>query len=158
MAAVLSSQPGQAYRTSTILGVFTPALIQISDLSNASTVLLTGIGFNQNANVQYMQSLKQKIYVYSFGERMGALVVNGMGVWNPCDTTQPVGFKTVMQFYKTKSVSQISAPVTIVLGSPTSSVTIRGFADRLTTNFWNKATALSGFSLHFSSMPSLWIT
>lgn len=53
-------------------------------LNPLSPILVTGVHFEQRANVQYMQSLEDFMYIYAFGENMGRISVSGVGFWEWC--------------------------------------------------------------------------
>ena len=140
-----------------------PALIQLPQVENSSfgdawksTVILTSAGLGQQANVQYMHTLKEHIYVYSFGQRMGALELNGIMLWNSCNTNTQSGLWAVMKFYKAFNVGQQLTPVTVILGA-TSSVNVSGFLDNMSTTYSDPDKGLIGFRMHFSTLPELWL-
>ena len=62
--------------------VFSLAYVRMSpQLNPLAPILITGISFTQNSNVQYMQSLEKFMYIYAFGENMGRITVSGVGFW-----------------------------------------------------------------------------
>ena len=140
-----------------------PALIQLPQVENSafgdtwkSTVILTSAGLSQQANVQYMHTLKEHIYVYSFGQRMGEMVLNGIMMWNTSNPTTQSGLWAVMKFYKAFNVGQQLTPVTVILGA-NGSVNISGFLDNMTTTYSDPDKGLVGFRMHFSTLPDLWL-
>lgn len=140
-----------------------PALIQLPQVDNSSfgeiwksTVIITSAGLSQQANVQYMHTLKEHLYVYSFGQRMGAFELNGVMLWNTCDYGAKPGLWAVMKFYKTYNVGRQMTPVTIILGSA-GSVIVFGFLDNMTTTYSDPDQGLLGFRMHFSTLPTLWL-
>jgi hypothetical protein len=140
-----------------------PALIQLPQVENStfgdvwkSTVILTSAGLNQQANVQYMHTLKEHIYVYSFGQRMGAMEISGMMLWDSCDANSKSGLWAIMKFYKSWNVGQQLTPVTMILGSK-GSVNVSGFFYNMSTTFTDPEKGLIGFRMHFSTLPDLWL-
>ena len=81
-ATALGPQNGKLKLASEPLSM---AYIRMSpQLNPMSPILVTGINFEQNANVQYMQSLEDFMYIYAFGENMGRISVRGIGFWEWC--------------------------------------------------------------------------
>lgn len=130
-----------------------PALVSIDGLFTDDTVLLTSVGFNQSAGVQFMQTLSRVIYVYAFGERMGAVQVSGAALWNPCRASIGSGLATVLRYYKRNSVSVRERPLDVNIGTRQA---ISGYLRNVTTTFSNPEQGIIGFTLTLSTMPDMW--
>ena len=167
MAVLFGTKPGtgKGYIVNFDDSGVTPALIQLPQVENSSfgdtwksTVILTSAGLNQQANVQYMHTLREHIYIYSFGQRMGAMQINGVLLWDTCDGSANAksGLWAIMKFYKSWNVGTQLTPVTIILGAK-GSVNVSGFLDNMATTFSDPEKGLTGFRMHFSTLPTLWL-
>lgn len=54
------------------------------DGAQAFDGIVTGMSLNLAGNYQFMHTLKDLIYVYAFGDRIGDLTISGLGFLNPC--------------------------------------------------------------------------
>lgn len=71
-------------------------------LSQQTGVIITSIGVDQHVNAQFVASLQKVIYVYSFGDRMGAVRVNGMLFDTLCDHVTGLrsqGARNLLEYY-----------------------------------------------------------
>jgi hypothetical protein len=143
------------YGTSTgKAGVFSlpglPAVIHLEGFSSGLTSALLSVGFSQNANVQFMHSLQGVIYVYSFGERMGTIEVNGVSFIRPCSGVMGLG--QAFSYYKTNSVSRRDTPITVSVGT----AHISGFVVGINSTFSDSQNGMMGFSIQIASLPIMW--
>lgn len=159
MASIFTSTPGVG-RNSGISFTGTPgtAIITVGGVSTSSSLLFTGVGFNQRANSQYMQSLRRQIYIYAFGDRMGVLKVNGVALWSVCPTggatASPLanGINTALGYFKAFSVGSNSITVLVNIGT----ATIAGYVDGVSASIIDREKGLIGFQWTFMTMPDLW--
>jgi hypothetical protein len=86
----------------------------------SNSVVITGIASDQQANVQLSPSLREALYIYSFGDRIGNFRITGIAFLKACIGkffTQPFeGVIDVMNFYDRNSISNQVEPITISLG------------------------------------------
>jgi len=152
--AIFGTAPGTGSRVYTIPGASTPAVINVPGLTRSSTLAITSVGFGQDANVQFMQSLRKMIYVYSFGERMGTVEISGVAFYRLCDPVVigQTGIKAILNYYKDNSVSRRSDPLTVTLGQEK----ISGFLRSIRSTFQDPARGVIGFTLILSTMPEMW--
>ena len=101
-----------------------------------------------------MHALRRKIYIYSFGERMGDVQVSGVAFYRLCNTvsTGGTGIKHIMDYYKSNSVSIRSQPVSVTLGGEA----IQGFVKGIRTTFADASKGVIGFTIVLASLPELW--
>jgi hypothetical protein len=148
---IFGTAPGTASKGFVIPGMSMPAIISIPGFPNTS-VAITSIGFSQDANVQFMHSLRRIIYIYSFGERMGTVEINGVAFYRPCDGE--TGLKALFNFYKNNSVSIRSTPVSFSVAGEG----LSGFVRGIRSTFSDSQAGVIGYSIVMASMPEMWGT
>ena len=148
--AIFGTAPGTVGKVMTIPGQTLPAIIRVPGLSGVEGVAITSIGFNQSANVQFMHSLSNLIYVYSFGERMGSMEVNGITFYRPCSGRCGIG--NILGFYQQNSVSIKSALTSVTIADNN----IRGFVQGMRSLFSDPDKGVLGFSISLATIPGLW--
>lgn len=151
--SIFGTAPGTVSKVMEIPGMSLPAIIKVPGL-DPTTLAITSAGFSQDANVQFMHALRQHIYVYSFGERMGSIEIHGVSFYRSCSTGVTSGIKSLFNFYKFNSVSIRSTPLTISLGSEG----VQGFLKGIRSTFDDPGQGVVGFMLVLSSMPEMWNT
>ena len=138
-----STAPGTAVRLS--LPSAAPALIR-TGIGNSDGVILTGVGFTLQANVQYMQTLNDRVYVYSYGDAPGQAVISGLASTRVCDGDVEgggAGFRSAVDWYKARSIANQSNRTTVIVAN----VEISGYVDRLSTRFASAETGMIGFDI-----------
>jgi len=175
MAELLNSQPGMLAAVSNI-GVPGNVKINLSGLAGGkvpnpfitSAALITEIKGNFQTNTAFRHALDKRIYVYSFGDRMGATVVSGLAFDSRCGTPVPnnpltggsllTGLDEVVFWYRANRVSLANSPVIVTVGL---SMVLRGYliglqygthSTELRSYSWSMRIAtLPGMSLGFGS-------
>lgn len=148
---IFGTAPGTA-NVFTIPQLALPSVISIPGFPTSS-VAITSIGFSQGANVQFMHTLQNLIYVYSFGERMGNVEINGVAFYKMCNQAAgDNGLIGLLNFYRVNSVSTRQFPLSITLASRG----IRGFVTSIRSTFSDTQLGLLGFTVTMSSLPDLW--
>ena len=71
------------------------------------TAPVTGFALEQNGNFQFLHTLNDFIYVYSFGDRIGELVVSGIGFAKPCSQANDGKICSVLDFYNKNKMSRV---------------------------------------------------
>lgn len=149
MADVFSSAPGivAAFVDEKIV----PGQIKLQGF-NPQAALISGVDFDQAAQIQFQHSLDHKIYLYVFGDRMGNITVAGKCFPQLCDTDAQ-GLTEVFEFYAANRASVKPEPITVTIGSKT----ITGYLTALKIRGVNLAedpTALTqDYWLNISSLP-----
>ena len=104
-----------------------PALLTVSDLPSNS-IIVTGFGLGQDVNVQFLETLKNQIFVYVFGDKVGKAKLHGMLFWNSCKNSGNSGVTALVNYYNSKALSQTRTPVKIAFaGGSSSSQTISAY-------------------------------
>lgn len=128
-----------------------PAVVSIAGFKSAH-VAITGVGFGQDANAQFVHSLARKIYIYAFGERMGNIEVSGVAFYRPCGGADASSIVSVLRYYVQNSVSVKNTPTSVSLAG----ANIAGFVRGIRTTFSDPSRGVIGFTIVMASMPEMW--
>lgn len=81
-------------------------------------VPVTGFALELQGNYQFLHTVNEFIYLYTFGDRIGELVLTGMGFFGDlCPTAQFAGNTcTIIEFYKKNRVAKRPDPVSVSIG------------------------------------------
>jgi hypothetical protein len=119
----------------TIAGVGLPALLNFYGVGlNVQPVFafLSSVQGENEVGHQFMHTLRDFIYVYVFGERMGTLAIGGKAITRGCETYTGTGMAAVGSFYGSNRLTNaIYSPtqplVQAVLGTGLNAFSIYGF-------------------------------
>ena len=116
-----------------------------------SKAILTGFRFGGKSGLGINHTLRDRIYVYVFGERAGEVAISGIAFAGVCNAIGNwVGFDSVHAYYERVRVSTSGAPVRLILGPRT---TLAGFMHELDFNLEDPTTGVGSFSFRFVAMP-----
>ena len=149
--AIFGTAPGTVSNVLSIPGATTPAAISVPGLTGSATLAITSVGFSSDANVQFMHTMGQMVYVYTFGERMGVVEINGVTFYRPCNGKN-AGIQNVINFYKANSVSVKPGLTSVSIGS----IGVRGFLRSVRSTFSDVEKGVLGYSLVLSTLPIMW--
>ena len=107
--------------------------------------------WSQEASVQFMHSLRDKVFVYAFGERLTLLTVTGIAGMT-CKTSRH-GLKWVDGFYKAYTVSNRETPIFLTINCGSSFITLRGFLVGFDSAVENTQLNLARVVLKFVVLP-----
>lgn len=112
---VFISKPGRiaVLRETGIL----PGSVKLNPGGFTAKTIITGLGVSQGANVQFQHSLKNAIYVYSFGDRMGAVKVSGLGFAEDCRGGGQSGVEELLRYYAAHRISENGELVEVRIGA-----------------------------------------
>lgn len=79
------------------------------------TAPITGFALEQNGNYQFLHTVNDFIYVYSFGDRVGELTVSGIGFAAPCTSAKSGKLCTVLDFYNANKIANVG-DLSVTLG------------------------------------------
>lgn len=71
------------------------------------TAPITGFALEQNGNFQFLHTVNDFIYVYSFGDRIGELLVSGIGFAKTCASANDAKLCGVLDFYNANKMSNV---------------------------------------------------
>ena len=112
--------------------------------------IITEFGVIQQSGVQFMHTLRDFIYVYVFGERIGQMTISGLSFFTFCDGDTCHGLEHVNQYYLDNRVSERATPITVVLGCATP---FTAFLVGCKLNLNNPADMMGQFSLDLRVIP-----
>jgi hypothetical protein len=112
--------------------------------------IITEFRVQAQGGVQFLHTLRDFIYIYVFGERIGQASVSGLSFWDTCDGGGVHGLEWVNYYYLQNRVSQRATPVTIILGSGTP---FYGFLTGLTLDLNNPENLIGQYALNFNVIP-----
>lgn len=118
--------------------------------------ILTQLGLNEVCNVQFLHTLRNFIYIYTFGDRIADLVLGGyMATATPCHkpaspNTNSSGFERVLNFYRENRVSETGLPITVAIGR---TIVLRAFLIAAKLDFVDPKDGLGQFMLVLKYSP-----
>lgn len=116
--------------------------------------VVTNMTFQSQGNVQFLHTLRDFIYIYTFGERIGELTIHGVSFAFPCEhPSQPThGLEYVLAYYSINRTAARATPIPIVLGSST---TFWAFLTGIKLDFHDAEKNMGQFVMTFHSIPGL---
>jgi hypothetical protein len=115
------------------------------------TAPITGFALEQNGNYQFLHTVNDFIYVYSFGDRVGELVVSGIGFAATCANASNAKLCNVYDFYRKNKLST-NGRLSVTIGDCPNS-TFYAFLTGCRLEMQDPATLIGQWSLRFSVIP-----
>jgi hypothetical protein len=115
------------------------------------TAPITGFALEQNGNYQFLHTVNDFIYVYSFGDRVGELVVSGIGFAATCANASNAKLCNVYDFYRKNKLSA-NGRLSVTIGDCPDS-TFYAFLTGCRLEMQDPATLIGQWSLRFSVIP-----
>lgn len=116
-----------------------------------SRAILTGFSVRGEGGLGVADTLREKLYVYVFGERAGEARVSGLAFAGLCGAgTNSTGFDYVLSYYEQARVTTVGTPVRLVF-SPTT--TLFGFMKGFAFSLEDPSTGVGSFSFDFKWIP-----
>lgn len=148
MASIFNSRPGVVQVVSAEQAI--PGRIRIGGFE-PKAILVSGIDFIQRTNQQFQYSLERDVYVYMFGDLMGALTVRGLVFPEMCSGED--GLFEILQFYTENRAVVRGESVSVAIGSQL----IVGFMTELqlhaTTGAYDAAPPTETFDITINTVP-----
>jgi len=125
------------------------------------SAIITGMTLEMSGNYQFLHTVNDFIYFYSFGDRVGQLSVSGIGFVRPCDGGLVRGdgskgpIMTLYDYYMTNRASKRGGrALSVTIGSETDIKTFHGFLTgmRLDVNDGSLGT-IGYWTLRFDVIP-----
>lgn len=111
--------------------------------------IITKISYQQQTNSQFQQSLDNIIYVYSFGDKMGNIAINGMAFPRVCSGNQN-GITEVLNFYRQYRISSTVSAVRVTFANEV----INGFLVGMSLQTVDTSSGVHAFSLLLRTIPA----
>lgn len=115
------------------------------------TAPMTGFVLEQNGNYQFLHTVNDFIYVYAFGDRVGELLISGMGFVKACPGADSAKLCSVFEFYQTNKISK-KGDLTVTLGD-CPDATFFAFLTGMRLELQDPTTQIGQWSLRFSIVP-----
>jgi len=147
--------------SATLTGGAIPFSIGISGNVNApefpsytlSKAILTGLQYGGRAGLGVSHTLRDRVYLYVFGDRVGKIEMSGYAfaeICNGASDANYTGFDAVNAYYEKARVTAQGLPVTLVIGRSTTFV---GFMTDFVFGIEDASTGLGSFKFGFTSLP-----
>lgn len=115
--------------------------------------LITQVNVTQQGGYQFIHTLRDRIFMYVFGERIGELVISGLTTTGGCDADDSnpglAGIESVMAYYQAMRATRRNAPVNISIGR----VAFKAFLLSMRTDIADAETGLGHFVFRFHFPP-----
>ncbi len=114
--------------------------------------IITAVSVSNQGGYQFIHSLRDYIYVYIFGERIGELTVSGVTFMGSCDSSTgggDSGIEAVLQYYEEMRATKRLKPVDVQIG-----ITLfKGFLLSARADITDASTGLGQFAFKFHFPP-----
>jgi hypothetical protein len=154
MAELFNNQPGVVVALNTGNGGDNPFRVTIDGFPENGAqggIILTEVAVQRHGNFQFLHTLQDLVYVYSFGERIGQIRASGMAFARTCGGAE--GLTVVLNYYEANRLEVRADPVSIVIGTGGSG-RFRGFLTELNADVSRPEARLAQFGLQFHALPS----
>jgi hypothetical protein len=160
---IFSSQPGVV--GAVIDGLALPFAVAVGGVNAVPGLptaglfkaILTGFEVDQTSGLGVNHTLRDRIYVYAFGERAVPVNISGIAFGGVCGSAVgPIpginytGFDAVQAYYERVRISTQGLPVRLVFGPLT---TLYGFMTGLHTRLEDPSNGIGSFAFKFIAMP-----
>src|SRR5579875_1229473 len=157
MTHVLLMAPGQAVVLQQTLDI-KPATLSVGDEEFGG--FISGLEFESPDGVQYQYSLDDAIYIYTFGPRMGVLMLHGFSFpWTGEDNEDekaPIpnnGWEAPFNYFFGRRVSETGELITVTIGSGTETANLSGFLDGFRFTAQDPVDLVAGWVMKISTLP-----
>lgn len=114
--------------------------------------ILTGVQVGLDTNAQFLHTLSNIIYVYSFGDRISQLQITGLSAIADCNFGALSGLEQVIGYYQQNRIAVRSTPIQVALGvSPAGRFT--GFLTSMHADLINPEFSVAPFQMQFTIFP-----
>jgi hypothetical protein len=158
MGLLIETQPGYASLVPDVFGG-SPLALTVGGFDYApwSLSVVTQMSIRRQANVQFVHTLQDLIYVYSFGERIGSITVAGLSFVGMCDEFGDTGMRTgieyVLDWYDANEVGNGVGPLWLAIGGASGSGIFRAYLTGLEVDIVKPDLRLTSFALQFQALP-----
>lgn len=154
MATIFDTQPGAVAVLPSDDGPGLPLAIDGFSGSwfGAYKSILAGLSLALDGNVQFTHTLDDTIYIYTFGDRISQLRVDGLSFQGGCGDDGS-GVEAILQAYDENKVASRSSPVQVQIGTSASGL-FRGYMTGLRMEIVKPEARIAQFSLLLSVIPS----
>lgn len=111
--------------------------------------IVTRLTISQQVNIQFLHTLGALIYVYVFGDRIGAVNLSGLSFACECPGGSELGAEKMMLWYKTNRASKKRELVEVQIGK----TVIRGFVVSFTEDVVDPSLNLVQWGVSMTALP-----
>lgn len=131
-----------------------PADHMIITIDGGFNSIITSLSLELSGNYQFLHTLNDFIYVYSFGDRIGVLNVNGVGFTKPCEGKGAI-METYNPYYKENRIAVSQRALKIVIEDSKAKGTFLGFLTgmRIDVSSDTAVGPLGYWSMRFELLP-----
>jgi hypothetical protein len=153
MADIFTNVPGVVTVLATNAGdnPFRMTIDGFPEDGSQSGIIITELAIQRHGNFQFLHTLKDLVYVYSFGERIGSIRASGLAFAQLCNGTE--GLPAVLEYYENNRLEARVDPISIVIGTSASG-RFRGFLTELNADVSRPEARIAQFGLQFHALPS----
>jgi len=159
MTHVLTIAPGQAVVLQQQLDI-TPVTFSVEDEEFGGFIY--GLEFESPDGVQYQYSLDDAIYIYTFGPRMGGLMLHGFSFpWvseDDEDEEAPIvnnGWEAPFSYFFDNRVSETGKLIAVTIGSGTDAASLNGFLDGFRFTAQDPVDLVANWIMKISTLPEI---
>jgi hypothetical protein len=157
MGVIFEVRPGYAVRLPDDAGP-NPLTIDVGGFGDGQAMksIITQMSIRRGANAQFVHTLQDLIYIYSFGERIGSITVAGLSFVAMCSDQGNVrtGIEMVLDWYEANRLGGDRAgPLQILIGGGGGSGTFKGYLIGLEVDVTRPDFRLANFALQFQTLP-----
>jgi hypothetical protein len=155
MPDIFNNQPGVVVALKTDEGTPNPFRVAVDGFAIDGSqfgVIVTELAIQLHGNYQFLHTLKDLIYVYSFGPRIGQIRLNGIAFAQLCGGT--LGLKQVIGYYEANCLDNRATPISLTIGTDTSG-RFRGFLTELNFDVTRPESQLAQFGWQFHALPAI---
>ena len=132
-------------------GSFAVASIDPTITFNAQKCVITRVGVSAAGNFQFLHTIGNDVYVYVFGDRMGAVQLSGIAFQTTNkDGAGKHGFESLFEWYEQNRIAVRSTPVTVTVGR---NLTFKGFVTGLTGDIQDTLRRTISFQISIAVLP-----
>jgi hypothetical protein len=126
--------------------------------------IITRVGVSSSGNFQFLHTIGNEVYIYVFGDRIGAITLTGLSFESSCsgsfnrgeDPLQPSdarehGFESLYNWYKKNRVAVRQKPISVTIGRDT---TFQGFVTGLNGDVQDVQNRTVTFQLTLATLPT----
>jgi hypothetical protein len=153
MAEIFNNRPGIVAVLNTNATDDNPFRVTIDGFptGDQGAVIITELAIQRAGNYQFLHTLKDLIYVYSFGERIGQIRASGLAFARLCNGVQ--GLESTLAYYEINRLENRADPISIVIGT-SGAGRFRGFLTEVNLDVSRPDARMAQFGMQFHAMPS----
>lgn len=121
----------------------------ILDGFEPTAAIITAPRIEQAVDIQFQTSLKEAVYAYVFGDKMGRTGLSGIAFAGRCNNEEASGLKDIFDYYKDYRASKRKEVVTVTFGPEA----LSGFLTAMQLNPRDPRDMTMDFELGINTLP-----